>query len=193
MTAPTTLHTFTTTTRLGEVTLEPVVPARDAELVQGWLAHPGASYWQMGELRVDEVREYLAGVQAGPHEDAWLGRLDGEPVFMTETYDPAHVVLVGVHDARPGDLGMHLLVSPPADPAARPDRRRHDGGHAVLPVRRLGQRRRQMASAGPGRRPASSSSPTSATGRSPPRTPLQGSACCARWTSAAARTPSAPP
>lgn len=116
MSAPTTVHVFATTTRLGEITLEPVVPARDAELVQGWLAHPGASYWQMGGLTVDEVRQYLAAVQAGPHEDAWLGRLDGEPVFMTETYDPARVLLAGVHDARPGDLGMHLLVAPPATP-----------------------------------------------------------------------------
>jgi siderophore synthetase component len=116
VTAPTTLHTFHTTTRLGEVTLEPVVPARDAELVQGWLSHPAAAYWQMGSLSVDEVREYLAAVQAGPHEDAWLGRLDGDPVFMTETYDPARVVLAGVHDAQPGDLGMHLLVAPPVAP-----------------------------------------------------------------------------
>jgi siderophore synthetase component len=116
VTAPTTVHTFTTTTRLGEVTIEPIDPDRDAELVQGWLAHPAASYWQMAELRVDEVREYLAGVQAGPHEAAWLGRLDGEPVFMTETYDPAHVLLADVHDALPGDLGMHLLVAPPVNP-----------------------------------------------------------------------------
>lgn len=109
-------HTFGTTTRLGRITLEPVVPARDAELVQGWLAHPSASYWQMGSLSVDEVREYLAAVQGGPHEDAWLGRLDGDPVFLTETYDPAHVLLAGVHDAQPGDLGMHLLVAPPGTP-----------------------------------------------------------------------------
>jgi siderophore synthetase component len=110
------LHVFSTPTRLGEVTLEPVVPARDAELIQGWLSHPAASYWQMGQLAVDEVREYLAGVQAGPHEDAWLGRLDGQPVFLTETYDPARVLLTEVHDAQPGDLGMHLLVAPPETP-----------------------------------------------------------------------------
>jgi len=116
VTAPTTLHVFSTHTRLGEITLEPVVPVRDAELVQGWLAHPAASYWQMGRLAVDEVREYLAGVQARPHENAWLGRLDGEPVFLTETYDPARVLLTDVHDAAPGDLGMHLLVAPPEIP-----------------------------------------------------------------------------
>ncbi|WP_369372831.1 GNAT family N-acetyltransferase [Promicromonospora sp. Populi] len=116
MSAPTTVHLYSTTTRLGEITLEPVVPARDADLVQEWLAHPSASYWQMADLRVDEVREYLVGIQSRPHEAAWLGRLDGEPVFLTETYDPAHVVLDGVHDAQPGDVGMHLLVAPPATP-----------------------------------------------------------------------------
>lgn len=119
MSAPTTMttmHTFATTTRLGEITLEPVDPERDAALVQGWLAHPASLYWQMADLHVDEVREYLAGIAASPHEDAWLGRLDGEPVFMTETYDPARVVLAGVYDAQPGDLGMHLLVAPPATP-----------------------------------------------------------------------------
>ena len=107
---------FTTTTRLGEVTFEPVDPDRDAPLVQGWLAHPSAAYWQMGHLDVAQVRDYLAGVRAAPHEDAWLGRLDGDPVLLAETYDPARVLLVDVHDAQPGDLGMHLLVAPPVTP-----------------------------------------------------------------------------
>lgn len=115
MSAPTTVTTFATTTRLGEVTLEPVDPVRDAELVQRWLAHPASSFWQMSELHVDDVREYLAGIQSRPGEDAWLGRLDGEPVFLTETYDP-RLLLDGVHDTQPGDLGMHLLVAPPATP-----------------------------------------------------------------------------
>ncbi|MFD6446410.1 GNAT family N-acetyltransferase [Promicromonospora sp. NPDC060204] len=115
MNAPTTVHTFATTTRLGEVTLEPVDPVRDAELVQRWLAHPASAFWQMSELHVDDVREYLAGIQGRPGEDGWLGRLDGEPVFLTETYDP-RLLLDGVHDTQPGDLGMHLLVAPPATP-----------------------------------------------------------------------------
>lgn len=115
MSAPTTTHVYSTPTRLGDVTIEPVDPDRDAELVQGWLAHPASSYWQMGDLHVDDVREYLAGIAARPAENAWLGRLDGEAVFLTETYDP-RVLLDGVHHTLPGDLGMHLLVAPPATP-----------------------------------------------------------------------------
>jgi len=117
---------FRVRSRLGtgraDVSLEPVDPARDAALVQGWLAHPRSAFWQMGDLDVDGVRDYLAGVAAHPHQDAWLGRVDGEPVFLVETYDPARVTLADVPDAvallEPGDVGMHLLVAPPAEGAA---------------------------------------------------------------------------
>ncbi|MFS2028733.1 MULTISPECIES: GNAT family N-acetyltransferase [unclassified Curtobacterium] len=93
--------------------VEPVDPDRDAALVQSWLAHPASSWWGMGHLDVDAVRTYLADVQADPAQAAWLGRRDGVPVFLAETYDPARVLLTDVFAAEPGDVGMHLLVAPP--------------------------------------------------------------------------------
>ncbi|WP_402461972.1 GNAT family N-acetyltransferase [Isoptericola aurantiacus] len=111
---------LTVATRLGELTFSPVVPGRDAATVQAWLTHPASSAWHMTGLDVDAVRDYLAAVVADDAQDGWLGRLAGEPVVYTETYDPARVLLTDVHDALPGDVGMHLLVAPaPADPAAR--------------------------------------------------------------------------
>ncbi|MFI2103660.1 GNAT family N-acetyltransferase [Isoptericola sp. NPDC019693] len=102
------------------VTIEAVDAARDAATVQAWLAHPASAFWQMGHLDVAGVRDYLADVADHPHQDGWLGRVDGVPAFYAETYDPARVLLVGVHDAAPGDVGMHLLVAPPPeDPADR--------------------------------------------------------------------------
>ncbi|MFD6135630.1 GNAT family N-acetyltransferase [Isoptericola sp. NPDC060257] len=102
------------------VTLEPVDPARDAATVHGWLSHPASAFWQMGHLGAADVRDYLADVADHPDQDGWLGRVDGVPAFYAETYDPARVLLVGVHDAAPGDVGMHLLVAPPPeDPADR--------------------------------------------------------------------------
>ncbi|MFF2453526.1 GNAT family N-acetyltransferase [Isoptericola sp. NPDC058082] len=102
------------------VVLEPVDPARDAATVHGWLTHPASVFWQMGHLGVAEVGDYLADVADDDRQDGWLGRVDGVPAFYAETYDPARVLLVGVHDAAPGDVGMHLLVAPPPDdPAAR--------------------------------------------------------------------------
>ena len=102
------------------VTLEPVEPTRDAATVHGWLTHPASAFWQLAHLGLTEVRDYLADVVDHPDQDGWLGRVDGVPAFYAETYDPARVLLAGVHDAAPGDVGMHLLVAPaPEDPAAR--------------------------------------------------------------------------
>ncbi|KAA1419777.1 acetyltransferase [Mumia zhuanghuii] len=100
---------------IGQISLEPVEPARDAAVVHRWLRDPHAEFWRMGGLDVGAVEEYLSGIAADPHQDSWLGRIDGRPTFLAETYDPAHVLLVGVHKPEPGDLGMHLLVSPPGD------------------------------------------------------------------------------
>ncbi len=97
----------------GLLSVEPVDPDRDAAVVQAWLAHPASSWWEMGHLDVEAVRAYLAGVQADPAQAAWLGRHDGEPCFLVETYDPAAVLLTDVWPAEPGDVGMHLLVAPP--------------------------------------------------------------------------------
>ncbi|MEL7975477.1 GNAT family N-acetyltransferase [Isoptericola sp. F-RaC21] len=103
------------------VTLEPVDPAHDAAAVHAWLTHPASAFWHMGHLSPAEVRDYLAEVADHPDQDGWLGRVDGAPAFYAETYDPARVLLADVHDAVPGDVGMHLLVAPPPDDPA--DRR----------------------------------------------------------------------
>lgn len=111
----------------GLLTVEPVDPERDAAVVQSWLAHPASSWWEMGDLDVDAVRAYLAGVQADPAQAAWLGRRNGEPCFLAETYDPSAVLLTDVWAAEPGDVGMHLLVAP-----APADRRVHRLTSAVM-------------------------------------------------------------
>ncbi|MCO7271822.1 GNAT family N-acetyltransferase [Cellulosimicrobium cellulans] len=116
---------FAVRVRLGsghaDVSFGAVDPARDAALVHGWLAHPRSVFWQLGHLDVDGARAYLEDVAADPHQDAWLGRVDGAPAFLVETYDPARVTLADAPAAvallEPGDVGMHLLVAPPAGPA----------------------------------------------------------------------------
>lgn len=104
---------FRTATRVGEVAVVPVRPDDDAVRVHAWLTHPGAGFWGMRHLDVDGVRRYLADVVADGAQDGWLLHVDGIPAAYVETYDPARTTLVGVHDAEPGDLGMHLLVEPP--------------------------------------------------------------------------------
>lgn len=97
---------------VGLVSLTRVDPATDSPVVHAWLADPASAFWQMTHLTLPDVHDYLAGVTADPHQNAWLGRVDGVPTFLVETYDPACVLLTDVPGVEPGDVGMHLLVAP---------------------------------------------------------------------------------
>ena len=99
----------------GLVTVEPFEAHPHAVPLRRWLSHPASSWWGMAGLSTDEVRAHLAAIEADPHQRAWLGRVDGEPLFYVETYDPTRVLLTGVPEVRPGDVGMHLLVAPPVE------------------------------------------------------------------------------
>ncbi|MGW1491058.1 GNAT family N-acetyltransferase [Streptomyces sp. NPDC002402] len=97
-------------------TVRPLDPFADAELVHGWVTHSKAAFWLMQDAKLQDVeREYMA-ISAHEHHDAFIGLKDGEPAFLMERYDPAHVELVGLYDARPGDVGMHFLVAPTDTP-----------------------------------------------------------------------------
>ena len=101
------------------ISLEPLDLERDLRLVHAWVTHPRSVYWMMQGAAIEDVRREYAAVVADPHHDAWLGRVDGEPAFLAETYDPAHSELAGLDELRPDDLGMHVLVAPPATDCAR--------------------------------------------------------------------------
>ncbi|WP_328910286.1 acetyltransferase [Streptomyces sp. NBC_00234] len=101
---------------IGTFTIRPLDPLSDAELVHGWVTHPKASFWMMGDARLQDVeREYMA-IASHAHHDAFIGLHDGEPAFLMERYDPAEVELKGLYEAEPGDIGMHFLVAPTDTP-----------------------------------------------------------------------------
>lgn len=104
---------MTTTETDFEIALTGVDPRRDASTVHAWLTDPHAAFWGMGDLSEEEVCDYLAEVVTHPYQDSWLGLVDGRPAFLAETYDPAHVLLPGIHGCEEGDLGMHVLIAAP--------------------------------------------------------------------------------
>jgi len=87
-------------------------PDADAELLHRWVTHPKAAFWMMRDADVDTVRREYRGIVEHPHRDAVIGTLDGEPAFLVERYDPAHVELAGLFPAVRGDVGMHFLCAP---------------------------------------------------------------------------------
>ncbi|MFF1449351.1 GNAT family N-acetyltransferase [Streptomyces sp. NPDC058274] len=103
-------------TGIGAFTIRPLDPVEDAQLLHRWVTHPKSAFWMMQEARLHDVeREYMA-IAASEYHDAYLGLHDGEPAFLMERYDPAHVELAGLYDSQPGDVGMHFLVAPTDTP-----------------------------------------------------------------------------
>lgn len=102
---------------LGTLTLHPLDPARDAELLHGWVTQPRARFWMMQDRTVEEVREIYEWIADQPGQHAWLARLDGEPAALFQDYLPGDEE-VGAHfDVRPGDRGVHFLMAPASVPA----------------------------------------------------------------------------
>lgn len=97
-------------------TFRGVDPLKDGELLHSWVTHPKASFWMMQDAKPEDVERAYLEIAADEHHHAHLGLHDGEPVFLMEKYDPAHRELVGLHEPRPGDVGMHFLVAPTDTP-----------------------------------------------------------------------------
>ncbi|GGR97096.1 acetyltransferase [Streptomyces nojiriensis] len=105
-----------TDTELGSFAVRPLDPFADAELLHGWVTHPKASFWMMQDASLPDVeREYMR-IAAHEHHQAFIGLHEGRPAFLMETYDPSELELVGLYDARHGDVGMHFLVAPSDTP-----------------------------------------------------------------------------
>ncbi|GGX09391.1 acetyltransferase [Streptomyces malachitofuscus] len=99
-------------TDIGTLTVRPLDPLDDAELLHRWVTHPKAAFWMMQDAKLQDVeREYMR-IAAHEHHHAFLGLHDGEPAFLMEKYDPRYVELTGLYDPEPGDVGMHFLVAP---------------------------------------------------------------------------------
>lgn len=91
-------------------------PESDAELLHSWVTRPYAAFWGMQSATVADVVEEYSTIQSSGHHHALLGLDDGVPAFLMEEYLPAFSPLAGLYAEQPGDIGMHLLVGPPAGP-----------------------------------------------------------------------------
>ncbi|QCX76750.1 Aminoglycoside N(6')-acetyltransferase type 1 [Streptomyces sp. YIM 121038] len=105
----------------GTLTLRPLDPFTDAQVIHPWVTHPRSVFWPMWGARLHEVERAYMHVAAEEHHDAFLGLRDGEPAFLVERHDPRHAgpagpaEPVGLYEPEPGDVGLHFLVAPDAD------------------------------------------------------------------------------
>jgi RimJ/RimL family protein N-acetyltransferase len=111
------MNTFTwVDPALGQFTLRPLSPEADATVVHRWVTHPKAAFWMMQDFDVAQVAVEYRRVAEHPYHDAFLGLWNGRAAFLAERYDPAHVELRGLYEARDGDVGMHFLCAPAERP-----------------------------------------------------------------------------
>lgn len=96
----------------GTVRLVPVDPARDAELLHGWVSEERARFWGMREATVEDVREIYAHLDSLTTHHAFLAHRDGVPVALFQTYEPQADRVSECYDVQPGDIGVHLLIAP---------------------------------------------------------------------------------
>ncbi|MFD6418232.1 GNAT family N-acetyltransferase [Streptomyces sp. NPDC060194] len=98
---------------LGTVTIAPVDPDADAGVIHSWVSQERARFWGMNGATVEEVRDIYAHLDSLTTHHGFLLRLDGRPVALLQTYEPAADRVSECYEALPGDLGIHLLLGPP--------------------------------------------------------------------------------
>lgn len=91
-------------------------PDRDAPLVHSWVREERARFWGMTDHTEDQVREIYAFVDSLDTHHAYLVAVDGAPVALLQTYQPAEDPVAETYPVEPGDLGIHLLLAPAGSP-----------------------------------------------------------------------------
>ncbi|PTT58790.1 GNAT family N-acetyltransferase [Arthrobacter sp. HMWF013] len=86
----------------------------DAPILHSWVTQPYASFWGMQSATVEGVVEEYSRIQSSGHHHALLGLDGGVPAFLMEEYLPSASPLAAAYAVQDGDVGMHLLVSPPS-------------------------------------------------------------------------------
>jgi RimJ/RimL family protein N-acetyltransferase len=84
----------------------------DTAMIHAWFQHPHAKFWCLQGATVEQVREIYQAKLDDPHGDVHIGSIDGEPVVLVESYDPAHDQLAAHYAVEAGDVGMHICAAP---------------------------------------------------------------------------------
>lgn len=107
---PPTVQWYDLSTPAGRFTLSPVKPDRDLPVIHRWMNDPEvARYWELAgppERTEEHVRRQIGLA----HTEPMLARLSGRPIGYWELYRAAEDPLAEHYQARPDDLGVHLLI-----------------------------------------------------------------------------------
>ncbi|QGV82302.1 GNAT family N-acetyltransferase [Streptomyces ficellus] len=97
---------------LGTFRFTPVDPAADSAVLHTWVVEERAQFWGMNGASRELVQEIYEDVDRRDTHHAFLVRLDGEPVALFQTYQPAEDRVSLCYEVREGDIGVHLMLAP---------------------------------------------------------------------------------
>ncbi|SCF09005.1 Protein N-acetyltransferase, RimJ/RimL family [Micromonospora coriariae] len=97
----------------GVVTIRPVRPDQDVDLLHAWVTQERARFWGMRDASRERVHEIYAYLDSLATHHAYLVHRDGVPVALAQTYQPEADPVGERYNVRPGDVGVHLLIGPP--------------------------------------------------------------------------------
>lgn len=96
----------------GTVSIVPLDPAADLDLIHGWVTEERARFWGMLDHNREQVLEVYEYLDSLTTHHAYLVQRDGEPAALFQTYEPAADPVGECYEVQPGDFGVHLLIGP---------------------------------------------------------------------------------
>lgn len=98
----------------GTVRVLPVDPHADLDVVHTWVSAERAAYWGMTGFTRRQVLETFLHLDSLDTHHAFLALKDGVPAALFQTYEPEADRVSECYRVEPGDIGIHLLIGPPA-------------------------------------------------------------------------------
>jgi len=98
----------------GTVRVLPLDPRADLDVLHGWVTEERAAYWGMTGFTRQQVLETYLHLDSLDTHHAFLTVKDGVPAALFQTYEPEADRVSECYEVRPGDIGVHLLIGPPA-------------------------------------------------------------------------------
>lgn len=110
---PETLNTVFSKERNGlTFTLRPFNLEKDLELVHEWFHREHTiPFWAMN-LPLKELEAFYINLEASDYSHAFIGELNGEPLFTTEYYWAMRDLVGKYYQSEPDDYGMHICIAP---------------------------------------------------------------------------------
>jgi hypothetical protein len=85
----------------------------DFSIIHPWVNMAYASFWMLNNSSLFDVKNEYDKILSTGHTKVFLGFFEGEPVFLTELYEPQYEEIGKHFISQSGDRGMHVLVGPP--------------------------------------------------------------------------------